>query len=305
MIGRGRRGHLALNPQRTSPYFAESLLAFNTVIWGGTYVAIKLGLADVAPYTLVALRYAFAATICAGPVLLYRVWLRPHVRDGFVLGVFLFLGIGLQTQGLLYTTAAKSSFITGMFIVFTPFLHWLLNGRRPRPENYAGILLVLLGLFLLTWPAENRFNLGDLLTILSALGFSLYIVHVDRVARAENTLALVFLQMATTALLGTVAAFALGESYVSPGSRATWALLYLALPGTLLMVFIQTRYQPRSNPIRAAIIYSLEPVFAALFAWILLGETLGARGLMGAGLMLGGVLLSETYRALSARIPTE
>lgn len=295
-----------MTADRKDQFFAESLLAFNTVVWGGTYVAIKLGLAGFDSFMLVGLRYAIAAALCAGWVLATRSPLAPHLRAGLILGFFLFLGIGFQTRGLLYTSAAKSGFITGMFVVFTPFLHWLINARRPGVENYASIALILVGLFMLTRPGDTKsaydgFNLGDFLTVLSSLGFSFYIVYVDRYARRAPAPSLVFLQMVATALFGFATALALGETAVAPGPAALWSLAYLALPGTLLMVFIQTRYQTRSDPVRAAIIFSLEPVFAALAAWFFLDEGLGRRGMIGGAIMLAGVMLSEVYKVIAPR----
>ena len=130
--------------------FAESLLALCTVIWGGTYIAIKFGLEGMDPFPLVAVRFLLAALLML-PFLLSpgRAW-AASVPMGLWLGFLLFIGIGFQTIGLVYTTAAKSGFITGMFVVITPFLHWLLNRRRPRLVNYIGIGLVLAGLYLLT-----------------------------------------------------------------------------------------------------------------------------------------------------------
>ncbi len=280
---------------------AEGLLAFNTVVWGGTYIAIKFGLDGFSSFMLVAVRYALATLACAALALVMRPRIAPHLRQGLLLGLFLFIGISLQTRGLLYTSAAKSGFITGMFVVFTPFIDWVWSGRRPGPENYAGIALVLGGLFLLTWPAAGGlagFNFGDFLTILSAVGFSFYIVTIDRVARPDNTLALILIQMGTTAVLGAAWAILLDETRMAPRASAVYALAYLVLPGTLLMAFIQTRYQAHSNPVRAAIIFSLEPVFAALFAWWLLGESLPARAAAGASLMFAGVILSETWKVI-------
>jgi drug/metabolite transporter (DMT)-like permease len=291
-----------LIPDSKSPLFAEGLLAFNTIVWGGTYIAIKFGLEGMDPFPLVAVRYLIASAVLL-PFLWRpgRAW-RASLPMGLLLGFFLFIGIGFQTRGLVYTTAAKSGFITGMFVVFTPFLHWLLNQRRPRVENYVGIALVLAGLFLLTWPARgglSGFNLGDGLTVVSALGYSFYIVYMDRVREDDDTTLLIFYQMFFTAVLAGLAALVFLETGFDPETKGLLSLAYLILPGTLLMVYIQTRFQNRSNPIRAAIIYSLEPVFAAAFAWWLLSEQMTTRGFVGAGLMLIGVIVSETWKLSS------
>lgn len=273
---------------------AEAALLALTVVWGGTFVISKLGLKDVSPMFLIALRFSAASLIllAIAPKAILPLTL-PQLRTGAVLGGFLFAGFAAQTVGLQYTTASKSAFITGMMVIFVPLLQILVERKPPRLGNLVGVAVVTAGLWLLTSPDVGGFNVGDLLTLLSAALFGMYIVDLDLVSGAMNTARLTFLQLATTAVgaWGGVLLFEEVRWSPSPGLYAT--LAYLVLLATVLAMYVQTRFQKDTTPTRAAIIFTVEPVFAAAIAWMVLDEALGPAALAGAGLILGGVLVSE------------
>lgn len=273
---------------------AEAALLGLTLIWGGTFAISKLGLREISPLFMLAVRFTAASLLL---LLLFRRTLFPldaaQVRKGCVLGLFLFLGFAAQTVGLTMTTASKSAFITGLMVVFVPLLQVAVERKPPRLGNLLGVAVVCAGLWLLTAPDIAGINTGDLLTLLCAALFGMYIVYLDMVADAMSTAQLTFLQLAATAVLAGAGTMLFEEVRwtASGGSLAT--LAYLVVFATVIAMYVQTRYQKDTTPTRAAVIFTLEPVFASALAWLVLGEQFGPRALAGAALILGGVLLSE------------
>ena len=279
---------------------AEAALLATTVIWGGTFAVVKLAMEDVSPVLMIAIRFVSASVLLL--LIAYRqIFPIPlsSLQKGSLLGFFLFLGFLTQNIGLTVTTASKSAFITGMMVIFVTILQFVIERKAPKMGNLAGVALVTTGLWFLTSPDGAAFNSGDALTLVCALVFAIYIVYLDVVSREMPTSRLLFLQLGSMAVYSTLAVL-LSESprlVVSP--RSIISLGYLTLLATLLTTFVQTRYQKETTPTRAVVIFSIEPVIASGVASILLGETLGATGLFGGGLIIGGVLLSE----LSDSIP--
>ncbi len=271
---------------------AEWMLFATTLIWGSTFVAVKLALSDPAPLRLNAVRFTLAAVLLlpwVRPAL--RRSTRPLVRDAAGLALLICFGFSLQTIGLVYTTASKSAFITAMMVVFTPLLQLLLTGRPPRAAHWIGIGTVVAGLWLLTAPAGGL-NRGDALTLACAAVFALYIVRLDGIAPRHDLNALAFWQIALTAGLSWIgAAGERGTLTFTP--KLAGILVYLAVGATIVTTYVQTRFQRDTTPTRAALIYTLEPVWAAALAAVTVGDRLDRGGWVGAGLILAGILVSE------------
>ncbi len=282
---------------------AEAMLALCTVLWGATFPAIKMALADASPWTMVALRFLIAALVFL-PFTLGAA-LRATQADlsaGFWLGATLLVSFGAQTFGLVYTSVSRSAFITQLLILFTPLLQFVFFRRIPAPTTLLGGAIVLGGMFLLTAPAgELALNRGDWLTLVCAFTFSIYILIIDHRSRPENRAALSLFQ---TAFL-TAGAWGFAASLETPQMNFTpvgaLALLFLAVGGVNAAVYLQMRYQPQTSPARAAVVYSLEPVFATLFAVALGWEAIDLRVAVGGGVVLTGVLVSEAGGAWLAR----
>lgn len=273
---------------------AEVALLLTTLIWGGTFVVTKIGLTEIPPFAMIAARFSVASLFFL--TVFHRSLFpltRAQVRDGVVLALFLFLGFATQTVGMLSTTASKSAFITGMMVVTTPFLQVLLVRRAPRWGNLAGILIVVSGLWLLTSPAGGGFTTGDGLTLLCAFFFGVYIVYLDIVSRRSTPVQLTFVQTTACALCAIGVSAASEPAPVLPSAGGLLALAYLAVPATIVTTFVQTRYQKDTTPTKAAVIFTLEPVYASVLAALVLGETLGTGGIIGGACIVGGVLLSE------------
>ena len=278
----------------TKRHTAELILFGATFIWGGTFVIAKLGLEDISPLLLNALRFTMATLLF---FILFPKHLLQMSQDSFykggILGLLLFLGFATQTVGLQYTTASKSAFITAMFVVFTPFFQLVIEKRRPHATNLIGIVIVWVGLWFLTAPSGGGFNRGDGLTLLCAIVFGIYIVALDIVSKRHDIVHLTFLQLFSCATLSWIGMGLLEVPVFKTTPNAFWSLGYLTILATVVTTYVQTRFQRDTTPTRAAIIFTIEPVWAAILGYVLLEERLGMLGVLGAGLIISGILISE------------
>lgn len=281
---------------------AELYLLACTIIWGGTFVAVKAGLDDASPLLFLTVRFV-VATVLFLPFV-YRSLKnasREAVTAGVILGGLLALGFVFQTVGLQYTSASKSGFITGLLVVFTPLFQVLIERKAPRPGTVVGVVCVVIGLFLLTTPEGSSFNIGDTLTLLCAAVFGLYIVYLDVFTQRYNVWLLTLLQFVTTLLVVGLGALFFETPRIAWTQNLLISLGYLAILATIVTLSVQTRYQKDSTPARAAIIFSLEPVIAAGFAYLFRNENIGWLGVLGGGFIVSGLMLSELSDVFLAR----
>lgn len=278
----------------TSRTRAELYLLSITLIWGSTFAITKSALESVSPFLYTSIRFSCAALLLGA--ISYRQVLsisRSVLLKGGILGMLLFVGFALQTQGLQFTTASKSAYITGLLVVLTPICQILIERRPPKFGNMIGVLLVTAGLYFLTSPRGSEFNTGDMLTLGCAICFALYIVYLDIFSKDHDAVHLTFAQFAVCATAGLICFLLFEEKRWIPGASLYAALAYLSVFATVIALFVQTKYQKETTPTRAAIIFAVEPVFAAVFAYFVLGEILGTLGIMGGGLIIAGVVVSE------------
>ncbi len=279
---------------------AEIALAGTTFLWGGTFAVVKIGMEDISPILLIAVRFVIAVLAL---LLIARRRIFPipasAVRKGVALGFFLFLGFVTQNIGLTITTASKAAFITGMMVLFVPVLQFVIERRAPMLGNALGIAVVAVGLWFLTSPAGSEFNSGDALNLVCSILFAIYVVYLDVVSKEMTTEQLLFLQLSTIAVFSIVAVVLFETPRFAVTTNSLLSLGYLTILAALFTTWVQTRFQKDTTPTRAAVIFSVEPVIASGIAYVLLGETLGPLGVLGGALILAGVLLSE----LSDSIP--
>ncbi len=275
---------------------ADRYLLAITLIWGSTFSVTKVALTDLPPLMLQGMRFSLAALMVG--IYTWRdikATTPGSLKSGLILGLLLGLGFTFQTVGLVHTTASKAGFLTGTMVVFTPLLQLLIERRMPSFGNTAGVLIVGIGLYIFTSPAGGDFNLGDFLVLLCAVAFAFYIVYLDVFTKAEFRREIVFYQFVVTAAV----AFAIGPflEYGAPEFTidAMGAVLYLAFFASTVAIFVQSKYQRETTPTRAAIIFTMEPVFAALIAFFALRETMGVVEATGAAVMVAGLLFSELY----------
>jgi drug/metabolite transporter (DMT)-like permease len=276
------------------PLFALVLV---TAVWGVTFVQVKDALALYPLFAFLAVRFAISTAVLAP-----FAWrsLRRLPRHGVAaacaVGVLLALAYGLQTAGLELTTVASTGFITGLYVVFTPLLALALWGTRVPVAAWAGVGLSLVGLLLLSGVPGGSLA-GNLLVLGNAVAQSGQIAAMERLAPRHDPRALTFLQMAVCFIGFTVVAGASGQLEV-PHGRTVWvALVVTGVFAGALGYLVATWVQARTTAARAALVFTLEAPFAALFGVLLADEVLGWAGWLGCGVMLAGIILAEPAAA--------
>ena len=273
---------------------AEFFLLLVTFVWGSTFVVTKFILRDSGPFLYTSIRFLIA-TLIFGVIAFPRLKTigKFSVVRGGILGFLLFIGFATQTVGLLCTSASKSAFITGMMVAFTPICQLVIERRPPKKGNLMGVALVIAGLYFLTSPKGSHFNLGDALTVICAVSFAVYIVLLDIFSQDCDASHLTFVQFVVTTLLSGLTFLFFEHFRLTLNSEFTVGVLYLAVFATVIALFVQAKYQKDTTPTRSAVVFSAEPVIAAIAAYIVLGEHLGQYGILGAGIIMAGVLVSE------------
>jgi len=276
-------------------FLADFSLLLVAAVWGGTFVTVKNALADLTPFWFNAVRFFLAfllLLLLAAPRL--RQLDRRLVRGGTVIGIFLFAGYTFQTIGLQFTSASNTAFITGLSVVMVPFFALLATGDRPPRWAVIGAFLAAAGLGLLSLDASLALNTGDMLVFICAISFALHILAVGRYAPAHDVLLLVMVQVATVTLLSAGAALVWEPLPALPFSRQVWwALGITSVLATVVAFLVQNAMQKFTTTTRTAIIFSMEPVFGALFAYLWLQEIMTLKDWLGSSLVLIGMLASE------------
>ncbi len=282
-----------------SRWQADLTLGFIAFTWGTTFVITKNALADVSTIFFLALRFALA-TACMLPLLLRRVRtpgasLWRGLLSGAVPGLFLWLGYILQTFGLRFTSAAHSGFLTSLYIVGVPLAGALLYRKWPRKFEVLGVVLAGAGIMWLTKPPGSEpfgLNGGDLLTVGCAVAFAFHIVILGHVAQRAPVEAVAVGQIACAAVLSALS-LPFEPVHVKWTNDVVWGLLITSILATALAFALQTWVQQYTSATRAALIFSLEPVFAVLTATVFGGEHLTLGTLGGGALILAGILCVE------------
>ena len=286
---------------------ADAVLAGVTVIWGSTFVANRIVVTgETPPLLFLLLRFSLA-----GVVLLLLARGRPRTKgllaDSLAVGGLTAIGIGFQLAGQVYTTASKAAFITGLSVPLTAPVAWLVTRKRPSAENLAGLAIATAGFAVMAWPREfSGVNSGDLLVLVTAFAYAYVVVRLSEaggrhdvrrfaagqiVCAAGTTL---LLRLAMQPFLGrTEAVFRAEARPLVVDAKFLVLLLWMSLAATVVTFLLMTWAQARMSATHAAVIYALEPVFAAILAALLLGERLTGRELGGGALVLAGILVSE------------
>lgn len=295
---------MAARPQRDRLWRANALLVLTAAIWGFAFVAQRVGMEHVGPFTFTSVRFTLGS-LALLPLLvaqqrrsLERLSLRALLPGGLLAGVALFAGASCQQIGIVTTTAGKAGFITGLYVVLVPILG-LLRRQRTGIGAWGGAVLAMAGLYFLTMPGElsilrlTAMTTGDLWVLLGAFFWAIHVHILAWLTQRVDALPIAVLQFAVTALLSGGVALAF-EAPALPGVRdAVWAILYGGLLSVGVAYTLQVVAQRDAHPTHAAIILSLEAVFAVLGGVLLLGERLTLRGLAGCALMLAGMLVSQ------------
>ena len=307
----------ALPQPAIEPWQAFAALNAATLIWGSQHALIKDVVADASPSSTNAARFLIAA-VAALPWLPGAPWRATEPRAagastaastwgaGFELGCWSFLGFALQAVGLQYTSASRSAFLLYLNVKLVPLIALVLYGRRSPLRTWASAALAFGGTALLSYDGGPP-NVGDLWSVAAALASACFILRLEEAALASAAPAEELNAATIVSSAALTTCWAAADVYLLPGggggeraaqlaaslAENALPLLYLALVTTAAAQWLQTLGQSRVNAQDAALIYALDPVYAAGFSWLLLGETLGPQGYAGAAVVLAAVLLSR------------
>ncbi len=282
---------------------ADLSLLLVAAIWGTTFSLLRESLRVIHPVELMAIRFSLAAIVLV-PVYGRRLWpiRRRWLLDGAWLGLWLAAGYLTQVIGLATITAARSAFITSTYIIFTPFLAIPFGAAGPGIGDLIGVALAFGGISMFSSDAGFALRPGELWTLGCALCFGIQIVITNIVAKRSDPVALSIVQIMVGALVGWACVFGRG-GFHTPFEQIPWGILiYLAVAATAVVILIQTWALARTTPVKAALIFATEPIFAAIFAVAFFGEVMSGREVLGGALIIAAVVITEVWRPLKAKL---
>ena len=275
------------------PRRADALLVAAPAVWGVSFVVVKESLALAPPLTFLAVRFAVAAVALAPFTDFATPPSRAELRGGLLLTALLSTGFAAQAVGLQYTTPARSAFIVALSSVLAPVVAFAVLRQRLRWIVGVAVAIAGGGIYLLTAPDGGGLNRGDLWTLITATVFGGHIVAVAELSKRHDALRLVWFQLAGTAIATSVLAGAIEPARIAWSAALVGALLFTGVVATALALVWQMRAQRHMSTARAALLLCFEPVFATITSWLWLGERLSVVQWVGAGLILGGMILAE------------
>jgi len=284
---------------------SSALLLLTAAIWGFAFVAQRVGMQHVGAFTFNGLRFMLGS-ISLLPILYFANRKSKESYDdkkevsdnksviiaGIIAGSVLFFGASLQQVGLIYTTAGKAGFITGLYIVIVPILGLLLK-QKTNVATWLGVLVAAVGLYFLSVNEGFYIEFGDLLELIGAVFWAVHILVIDHFTKKVDALKLSFAQYITCSVLSLITAFVFEDINFGVIPQVLIPLLYGGIMSVGVAYTLQVVAQKHAKPSHAAIAMSMESVFASIGGLLLLGEIMPLRGYLGCGLMLAGMLLSQ------------
>jgi drug/metabolite transporter (DMT)-like permease len=279
---------------------SDFILLVVATIWGLAFVAQRIGMDHVGPFTFNGIRFVLGGLSLVPFVFFPRNRIKDQstgglIPSGIISGLILFCGISFQQVGLVYTTAGKAGFITGLYVVMVPLIGLLMKNSRTSPGTWAGAFLAGIGMYFLSVTKDMDMAFGDLLVFFSAVCFAFHLIIIGRLSRRFDTVGLSLVQCCVCAALSLVTAFFSETLVLSDILDAALPLFYGGVFSVGLAYSLQIYGQKNSPTSHAAIILCMESVVAALGGWIILDEMLSHRGILGCILMLAGMLISQLY----------
>lgn len=283
------------------PWKAEFYLFLVTFIWGGTFLFTKIGIEYCPPSLYIILRFAVALVLSLAIFGKHLKKINKKLLiQGVLLGLFFGGGFLLQTWGLKLTSVSKSAFITGLAVPLVPFAYWLVAKKKVLLWPKIGVIIATMGLWVFTNPTFDNLNVGDILTFISTLFWAFYITYMDiftsDYSEISDTAILVILQIVTAFPLALIVFFIVEYQnfYFEYSPNLLISLAFNGILASFLVTYIHTSIQKYTTPVKAALIFSLEPIIASIVAMFALHEIFYLRQYLGGSLLLFGVLISET-----------
>lgn len=276
-------------------YIGEIFLIITAIIWGSGFVASAVALESFTPYQILAIRFLIGTIILS---IVYMKKLKTvrkgTLMKGFILGTFLYLAFLLQTVGLQYTTPSKNAFLTAINVVIVPFIGFLLYKKKIDKRELFGSVLAMIGVGFISLKLTLEVNIGDVLTLLCAIGFAFQIFYTSMFVKDEDPVLLTLTQLMTAAALGFIFMFFRGEVAMTASREGWLAVLYLGVFSTTVAYLLQTFAQKFTSETKTAIILSTESVWGMVFSILLLREVVTFSMVIGAILILIAIVISET-----------
>ncbi|MGG3469576.1 DMT family transporter [Neobacillus pocheonensis] len=286
------------------PIYADLSLLFVTLIWGTTFVLVQNAIDFLEPFAFNGIRFFIAAILLILCLLIFERKQLKHlnfniIKSGVFIGFWLFLGYVTQTIGLLYTTTSKAGFITGLNVVLVPIFSMFLLKQIPNRNAFLGVGAATIGLFFLTLTDVSSLNIGDGFVLICAISFAFQIIFTGKFSSKYPTLLLTVIQIATVAILSLISSFIFEDWRKSfnlttlESNDVIIALIITSVFATALAFFIQTNFQKYTSATRVALIFAMEPVFAAITGYFWAGERLSISALFGCILIFMGMIFAE------------
>ena len=283
---------------------SDLLLLLTAVIWGFAFVAQRAGMEHIGPFTFNGIRFALGS-LSLIPLLYLKIpgrrrtqpvatWNRITVSGGLLAGLALFIAASFQQIGIVYTTAGKAGFITGLYVIMVPALGMFIR-QRTKINVWAGAVFAASGLYLLSIRENFTIDPGDALVLISAIFFAVHILIIGSYSGRAGAVRLSIVQFALCALLSLIAAVYTEEIMLQPILDAAVPVIYGGVFSVGIAYTLQVAGQRHAHPSAASIILSLESLFAVIGGWLILGEHLSARGMAGCALMLFGMIVSQLH----------
>ncbi|HIM53544.1 MAG TPA: DMT family transporter [Candidatus Marinimicrobia bacterium] len=281
---------------KNKKYLAQILLVFVTLIWGATFIMVKDALNDAGPFAFGTLRFTIAGILTLVIVNKSIFTLtKTEIIGGLICGFCLFCGYAFQNFGLMQTSASKSAFITSVSVLMVPIILYLFNIQKIKMKVWFAVVLATIGLYFLLDPRGGMMNWGDILTFGCALGFAVHIIFQGYYVKKNVRVLPFFLVQAWVVVgLSFINSLLFEPIFAIWSPRLISALLVTGIAATFIAILLMIWAQQILNPSETAIIFSLEPVFATVFAIIFAGEILGLWGYIGGGLIVLAVAYGES-----------
>jgi len=273
---------------------ANLMLLIVTIFWGSSYLFMKMGLVSIPEFNLIALRFGIAFLLAG--IVFYRRLLKTDfktIKYAFVLGTILVSVFASITYGVKTTSASNAGFLVSLTVIFVPLLLAVFFKKRPEKRIIFGVSLALTGIGFLTLNHQLKINIGDFLCILGALFYAIHIIVTAKLTKNVDSITLGVLQLGFTGAWGLLFSIFL-ETPRLPSTTESWAsILVLGVLCSAFGFVTQTIAQKYTTPTHTGLLFSFEPIFAAIFAFAFAGEILTIKGYIGASLVLLGVITAE------------
>jgi len=273
---------------------ATLLLLIGTLFWGMTFVFIKEGISIINLYTFLGYRFIIAGVLLG--IIFYRrlkYFNIETLKYGLLLSIPLLISYITQTIGLQYTSASKGGFITGLSVVFVPIFLAILHRRIPKINHVVAVVLAAIGLAFLTLSESLTLNIGDIWVFVFAIAFAIYIIMVSKYSKFSDSILITIVQLLSVGVISILISIGIGR-FVFPKGYLVWqAIIFTSVFATAFVYAIQNHYQKFISEVKAAIIFSFEPLFAVITAYFYLNEEITIQMVIGGLLIFIGMISAE------------